>query len=94
MKKIMVSLLIMAMVMVPVSAFSGGIWGMIKNTGLDKLQSKPYVIEVQGVNIRAYVFEIKEMRSVCVSVWGDSSQSLHCKTYKEIGIEKEIKKGE
>lgn len=59
---------------------------MVKNSGLETIKSKPYVIEVKGVNIRVYVFEIKEMKSICISAWGDGNSNLQCKTYKEIGI--------
>lgn len=91
MKKVMIVVLTCMMFMVPCSAFSGSLWGMVKNSGLEKIGSKPYVIEVEGVNIRAYVFEVKEINSICISVWGDNSHTLQCKTYKEI---EESEKGE
>ena len=86
MKRIVIGLVALAMLVVPMTASAGSIWGLVKNSGLKDLPANGYTIEVKGVNIRAYVFEVKEMKSVCISVWGDGSQTLQCKTYKEIGI--------
>lgn len=68
------------------NVYAGGLWSMAKNAGLEKLGSKAYVIDVVGVDIRAYVFKVPEMKSVCISVWGENSQQLECKTYKELGM--------
>jgi len=70
-----------------VSANASGFWSIVKNSGLETIESKPYQIEVQGTNLRAYVFEVKPMKSVCISVWGGGRDvhTLECKTYKEIG---------
>jgi hypothetical protein len=69
------------------SAFAGGIWDMVKNSDLTVLKSRGYQLEVKGVNTRVYVFEVKEMKSVCTISYGDSSSSqMVCKTYKEMGI--------
>jgi len=74
------------------SAYAGGIWSMIKNTGSDgTIATKQYTIEVAGTDIRGYVFNVKEMKSICISVWGSKSAShqLECKTYKELGVNNE-----
>jgi len=86
MKKVMVGFIMLVMLAIPGYAFSGGLWSMAKNAGLEKIQSNAYVIEVKGTNIRAYVFDVKEMKSVCINVWGSNNQTLECKTYKEMGI--------
>lgn len=73
-----------------IAANAGGLWSMVKNAGSDGvLNTKQYTIEVAGTDIRGYVFNVPEMKSICLSVWGGKSDShqLECKTYKEIGIE-------
>lgn len=87
MKKIIMMFLMLFMMASTVQA--GGIWSLIKNTGLETRQPKTFTIEVEGVNIRAYVFDVPEMKSICINVWGEDLQTLECKTYKEIGINKE-----
>ncbi len=84
MKKLVIILFVAALT---VSANASGLWSLVKNSGLETIDSKPYQIEVQGTNIRAYVFEVKPMDSVCISVWGGDRDvhTLECKTYKEIG---------
>lgn len=67
--------------------FAGSIWGLIKNSGSEQIETNFYTIKVKGVNVRAYVFEVPEMKSICISVWGDGVQQLECKTYKEMGLE-------
>jgi len=87
-KRIVVALVVLGIVCMSTTAFAGGLWSMVKNRNLELLNTKPYSIEVQGVNIRGYVFEVKEMNSICISVWGEDTQTLQCKTYKEMGMEK------
>ena len=70
----------------PNDANAGGIWGMIKNAGMETREAKMFQVEVKGVNLRAYVFDVPEMKSICINTWGDNNQQLECKTYKEIGI--------
>ena len=84
MKKTMMILLIV--VFMAHTAFAGGIWDMVKNVGLEKINSKGYEVEVEGTNIRAYVFNVQLMKSVCTNVWGERTQTLECKTYKEMGL--------
>ena len=86
MKKVIIGLMALMMIIMPGYAFSGGLWSMVKNSGLENIKTKPYAIEVKGTNIRAYIFEVPEMKSICISVWGSDTQTLQCKTYKEIGI--------
>jgi len=78
--------LLIATAILASSVYAGGIWSMIKNSGLENIKSNAYTIEVEGVDIRAYVFEVKELNSICISVWGGHSAShqLECKTYAEI----------
>ncbi len=68
-------------------AHAGGLWSMMKNSGLEVREPTSFTIEVEGTNIRAYVFDVPEMKSICISVWGSSTQQLECKTYKEISEE-------
>jgi len=84
MKKLLTSLTLTSVL--AISANASGLWSLVKNTGLETIQSKPYQIEVQGTNLRAYVFEVKPMKSVCISVWGGDRDvhTLECKTYKEM----------
>ena len=81
----MIKILIATLIVV--SANAGGLWDIVKNTNGEYTQSKQYTVEVSGTNIRAYVFDVPAMKSICVSAWGSdsSSQQLECKTYKEIG---------
>lgn len=81
MKKLLLAILL------AISANASGLWSIVKNSGLETIESKPYQIEVKGTNLRAYVFEVKPMNSVCISVWGGDRDvhTLECKTYKEIG---------
>ena len=85
----MIKLLLIALV--AITANAGGIWSMIKNSNSDgTLQAKQYTIEVSGADIRGYILNVPEMKSVCFSVWGSGSSShqLVCKTYKEMGEQK------
>ena len=84
MKKLLTSLTLTSVL--AISANASGLWSLVKNSGLETIQSKPYQIEVQGTNLRAYVFEVKPMKSVCISVWGGDRDvhTLECKTYKEM----------
>ena len=91
MKKIMSGLVLLVLMFIPVSAFSGGLWSLAKNSGLEIIPSNAYSIEVKGTNIRAYVFDVKRMNSICVSVWGSDSQTLQCKTYAEIELAEKVK---
>lgn len=84
MKKILLLLAIAVLFSTP--ALAGSIWGMIKNTGGEDREAKQITIEVRGVNIRAYIFDVPEMKSMCISAWGDGEHQLECKTYKEIGM--------
>lgn len=72
---------------VSTSSYAGGIWDLVKNSHSDgKIETKQYTIEVAGTNIRGYVYDVPEMASICISVWGEhsSSHQLECKTYDEI----------
>lgn len=86
MKKTIVAALTGISILLASSAYAGGLWSMAKNVGLEKLNTKAYAIDVAGVDIRAYVFKVPEMRSVCISVWGENNQQLECKTYEELGL--------
>jgi len=69
-------------------AAAGGIWDMIKNSSSNgKIETKQYTIEVAGTNIRGYVYDVPEMKSICWNVFTDRTQQLDCKTYNEMGIE-------
>ena len=72
--------------MISASVYAGGLWSIIKNTGIETRHPKTFTIEVEGVNIRAYVFDVPEMKSVCINIWGEDLQTLECKTYKEMGL--------
>lgn len=65
---------------------ASSLWSLAKNAGMETIPSKPYQIEVSGTNIRAYVFDVPSMKSVCISVWGGDRDvhTLDCKTYKEM----------
>lgn len=71
------------------TASASGLWSLVKNSGMETLESKPYQIEVKGANIRAYVFDVPAMKSVCISVWAADRDvyTLDCKTYVEMGVE-------
>ena len=72
-----------------VSANAGGLWSMVKNSGITVVQPITFVLEVEGVNIRGYSFTPLGMpNTVCVSLWGGKSAShqLECKSFTELGI--------
>lgn len=73
-----------------VSANAGGIWDMIKNSSSDgKIQTKQYEIEVAGTNVRGYVMDVSDMKSLCFITYSSKGiPAMQCKTYKEIGIKK------
>jgi molybdenum cofactor biosynthesis enzyme len=70
--------------LIAVSANAGGLWDMAKNIGKEKINSKTYVINVSGVDVRANVFTVPEMNSVCTIVWSDKSPTMVCKTMHEV----------
>ncbi len=77
---------IVAIMILALSLQAGGLWDMVKNSGLTTIHTKPYQIEVQGVNIRAYVFQIKELPLVrCISFWGEgaASHQVQCIKYSQ-----------
>ena len=79
---------LLLVVLLAITAQAGGLWDMVKNNSSDgTIKTKQYTIEVSGTDIRGYVMEVPEMKSVCISVWGSNSSShqLVCKTYKEMG---------
>ncbi len=79
---------IIALISVSVMLQAGGLWSMVKNlNSAGKIETKQYTIEVSGTNIRGYIFNVPQMKSICISVWGShgDSHQLVCKTYKEIG---------
>jgi hypothetical protein len=86
MKKLLV---LLALIGALTFANASGLWSMIKNSGLENIKSNSYTVEVEGVDIRAYVFDVRAAKSICISVWGGNgySHQLECKTYKEIGYE-------
>lgn len=84
MRKIILILVALATV-----ASAGSIWGLIKNSGLPTVKSKAFQIEVKGANLRGYIFQPPGLDMVCINVWGDDSQTLECKTFKELGLKKE-----
>ena len=86
MKKVI--MIVLLLTLVSSNAFAGSVWGLIKNSGLEERKSKGFTVEVKGVDIRAYVFDVPEMKSVCISTWGDGTQQLECKTYKEMELKK------
>ncbi len=71
---------------VAIAANAGGLWSMLKNSSADgTIKTKQYTIEISGADIRGYVFNAPDMKSICISVWGGTtSHQLECKTYKEI----------
>lgn len=87
MKKCIIVLVVLSVIIAPLTASAGSIWGLVKNSGMKPIPSNGYTISVKGVDIRAYVFEVKEMNSVCVSVWGNNTNQLECKTYAQINEE-------
>ena len=70
-----------------ISANAGGIWDMVKNAGsAGTIKTKQYTIEVAGTNVRGYVFQVPEMKSVCFVTYSSQGfPAMDCKTYKEIG---------
>ena len=81
-----------SLMIVSMPAQASGFWSMLKNSTSDgKIDTKQYSIEVSGTNIRGYVFNVPEMKSVCLSIWGGERDvhTLECKTYKEIGLKLE-----
>lgn len=71
------------------TANAGGIWDMIKNTQSDgTIKTKQYTIDAYDVDIRGYVYDVPEMKSICWQVFSRGTHRLECKTYKEIGITK------
>jgi len=84
MKRIAVLIVAVALIITPITVTAGGLWSMAKNAGVPVKESTSFVIEVSGVNIRGYVFDVPELNSKCISVWGDGTQQLECKTYAEI----------
>lgn len=84
MKRIVLIAVVAMLMAVPLTASAGSLWGMVKNAGVPIKESNSFVIEVSGVNIRGYVFDVPEIQSRCLSVWGDNTQQLECKTYAEI----------
>jgi len=88
MKKLIGAILISTLLVFaqPLTVTAGGVWSMVKNMGLqNRTPVSTFVLEVEGVNLRVYVFDVPEMKSVCVNVWGEDVQTLECKTYQEIG---------
>lgn len=86
MKKFIITMFITTLL--AMSASAGGLWSMVKNTNSEgTIETKQYTIEVSGTDIRAYVFNVPAMKSICISAWGSTgaSHQLQCKTYKEIG---------
>ena len=77
---------ILVIFFVSISLYAGGVWSMVKNVGLPTAKSKPFQIEVQGTNIRGYTFKPRGVDMVCVNIWGENTQTLECKTFKELGI--------
>ena len=80
--------LTLAILLATTYANAGGLWSMVKNASSDgNIPTKQYTIEVSGTDIRGYVFNVPEMKSICISIWGahGPSHQLECKTYKEIG---------
>ena len=78
---------ILFVLLLAITANAGGLWSFVKNASSDGyIKTKQYTIEVAGTDIRGYVFNVPEMKSICISVWAgrDSSHQLECKTYKEI----------
>ena len=78
---------LLLMAILAIAAQAGGLWSMVKNSSSDgTIKTKQYTIEVSGTDIRGYVLNVPEMKSVCISVWGGNSYShqLVCKTYKEM----------
>ncbi len=65
---------------------AGGVWDMVKNASSDgTLKTKQYTIEVSGTNVRGYVMNVPEMKSVCfITYSSEGFPAMACKTYKEI----------
>ena len=77
MKKILSILLIGCISLVQ----AGGVWDLVKNTASDGIiNPKQYEIETSGVNNRAYVFYVKEMRATCVLTYGGKygTPAIYC----------------
>lgn len=87
MKKLIITTITGVSLLITSNLYAGSLWSLAKNAGLEKRKSKAFVIDVKGVDIRAYVFDVPEMKSICINTWGDNNQQLECKTYKEIGME-------
>lgn len=77
---------ILLITLLTLSAQASGLWSLVKNMDLETLETKSYQIEIKGTNIRAYVFNVEFMHSVCITVWGGNKDvhTLKCKTYKQM----------
>ncbi len=78
---------IILVMIITISVYAGGVWDILKNTTSDKtLKTKQYTIEVAGVNVRGYVVNVPELKSICFITYSTQGiPAMQCKTYKEIG---------
>lgn len=72
---------------IAVSVNAGGIWDMVKNSSSDgTIKTKQYTIEVSGTNVRGYVINVPEMKSVCFVTYSTQGiPAMQCKTLTEMG---------
>ncbi len=78
---------ILFITLLSISAYAGGVWDMVKNASSDgTLKTKQYTVEVSGTDVRAYVMNVPEMKSVCILTYSSKGHpAMTCKTYKEMG---------
>ena len=73
-------------IIITISVHAGGLWDMIKNSSSDgTIKTKQYTLEVAGVDTRAYIFNVPEMKSICIVTYSSHGiPAISCKTYKEM----------
>jgi len=79
-------LAVVAVSVLTVSAQAGGVWDMIKNTNSKgKLESVQYTLPVAGVDTRAYIVNVPDMKSTCFLTYSSQGiPAMDCKTHKEM----------
>lgn len=77
---------IILIALIAIGLQAGGIWDVVKNSNSKgTIETKQYTLEVAGVKTRAYIFNVKDMQSICILTYSSKEvPAMVYKTYKEI----------
>lgn len=70
---------ILLVAIMAVALQAGGVWSLVKNSGLEVMKPLTYTMEVSGVNARVYEFTPKsDKESICIAVFTSEIHQLSC----------------